>query len=777
MRVLVTDGGSRAALAVTRSLGQAGHEVIVGERYAPALAQASKYCRRSLVYPDPARAWTDFVTCIGTVIREDQVDILIPISDISMFLLTANRDKLGRCSIPFPDAAVVRRAADKVEVTETARRLGVPVPESIVVGSADAVPASRLAFPVVIKPRQSRILGPNGWVSSAVSFAKDLDSLRADLAARPAHEFPLLLQERIEGPGMGVFAYLCDGRPQALFSHRRLRERPPWGGVSVLSESVPLDPFAADCATRLLEAIGWRDGVAMVEFKHDVRDNRPKLMEINGRFWGSLQLAIDAGVDFPRLLVEGARTDEALAAASYRVGVRSRWLWGDIDALLLTLAGRAKAMGVRRSRVRAIADFLGTFGRDVYDENPRRDDLGPWWYEMRQRLMSRHTMPLASGSDPVRSSIVASSVRGGSDTTTGLHARVVRSMDATGLDAASWNALVSRSETNSIFQTYQWLRSWCDTYDRRYEPLLATVYEGARVVGVLPFMRQRHRDQCVARFLGDTRADYCDIITGDRRRDIVRLGVDALLRAADIDILELNNLPRQSGTIEQLRGVAVEVECRAFVAEQSTCPTLLIADHVDAAKRIWQKESLRRRVNYFRRTGRLTVRHLTTAREIEPYLEGFFAMHVRRRAVTASPSLFLESENADFYRRMTTAMSDSGWLLFTVLEYDDEPIAFHYGFDYGDGVLWYKPTFDMRHAKHSPGLVLVSHVMEYAIGRNRRELDFTVGDERFKDNLTNHSRTVVGVTMFRHPVDYAVEAWRRAVVRTIKETRELVRWN
>ena len=38
----------------------------------------------------------------------------------------------------------------------------------------------------------------------------------------------------------------------------------------------------------------------MVEFKHDERDGVPKLMEINGRFWGSLQLAIDAGVDFPR---------------------------------------------------------------------------------------------------------------------------------------------------------------------------------------------------------------------------------------------------------------------------------------------------------------------------------------------------------------------------------------------------------------------------------------------------------------------------------------------
>ncbi len=107
------------------------------------------------------------------------------------------------------------------------------------------------------------------------------------------------------GPGVGVFLLLWEGKLRAAFAHRRLREKPPSGGVSVYRESIALDPVLLERSRRLLESFGWQ-GVAMVEYKIDERTGTPILMEINGRFWGSLQLAVDAGVDFPRLLIECA---------------------------------------------------------------------------------------------------------------------------------------------------------------------------------------------------------------------------------------------------------------------------------------------------------------------------------------------------------------------------------------------------------------------------------------------------------------------------------------
>src|SRR2546430_8599658 len=84
----------------------------------------------------------------------------------------------------------------------------------------------------------------------------------------------------------------------------------------------------------ILDHVGWH-GAAMVEFK--VRaDGRPYLMEINPRFWGSLQLAIDAGVDFPWLAYQLAAGLTPDSVEGYRIGVRNRWLLGDLDHVYLS---------------------------------------------------------------------------------------------------------------------------------------------------------------------------------------------------------------------------------------------------------------------------------------------------------------------------------------------------------------------------------------------------------------------------------------------------------
>ncbi len=380
MRVLVTDGNNRAALAVTRSLGRLGHHVVVGERRTPALAQTSRFCAARFTYPDPVSEPDAFADRVLAAVREHRAEALIPMADVTIFSVLRRRAEFEAvCAVPLASTAAVDRAADKAAVFELAGTLGVPIPQTVRIEASGAPPALPFAYPVVVKPHRSRVLTPAGWRSTSVSYASDAAALDAELRRRPAHEFPLLIQERIVGPGVGVFACYDRGRPAALFSHRRLRERPPWGGVSVLSESAPLCPQAAASATALLDALAWH-GVAMVEFKRDQRDDTPRLMEINGRFWGSLQLAVDAGVDFPAMLATLAAGGTVPPQAAYRLGVRNRWLWGDVDSLMLTLRGRGP-VGAHRPRLRAVREFLRFWGRDLHYENPRFEDMKPWAFE------------------------------------------------------------------------------------------------------------------------------------------------------------------------------------------------------------------------------------------------------------------------------------------------------------------------------------------------------------------------------------------------------------
>jgi predicted ATP-grasp superfamily ATP-dependent carboligase len=377
--VCVLDGESRAALAVTRAIGRRGHRVTVGSARDRALAKASRYCAVPVTYPSPSTDEAGFLDAVERVVRDQRIDVLLPVTDVSTLLVTAARARFGSaCRVPFSPAEIVARAADKLDVLRTAETAGVPVPRTVVSDGPDAVPEIPWGYPVVLKPARSRVRTAHGWHGCTVSYAESPTELRAALAAKPPEEFPILLQEKIPGPGAGVFLCCDRGRPIAVFSHRRLREKPPSGGVSVLAESAAPDPVVRAHAERLLAALGWH-GVAMVEFKIDERTGVPHLMEINGRFWGSLQLAIDAGVDFPSILVDLALDRPLAAPPPYREGVRLRWFWGDVDATLLRLFGPpAQRPG---NRLGAIRDLLTLWGRDLHYDNPTRDDWGPWIHE------------------------------------------------------------------------------------------------------------------------------------------------------------------------------------------------------------------------------------------------------------------------------------------------------------------------------------------------------------------------------------------------------------
>jgi predicted ATP-grasp superfamily ATP-dependent carboligase len=243
----------------------------------------------------------------------------------------------GKVIIPFPDLYTWRRMADKAEVLAVAGRLGIKVPDQIVLEGPPTDPQiAELAFPVVLKPSRSLVAGESHRFKLAVRHAQDRRQLNQIVKSLPDAAWPVLAQRRVSGPGIGIFLLLKDGALLAQFAHRRILEKPPWGGVSVCSEAVAVSPRLVEQSAELLRAFSW-SGVAMVEYKVDRHTGDPYLMEVNGRFWGSLQLAIDAGVDFPRLLVESATGRDVVPVLGWRSGIRLRWRLGEVDHLIARL--------------------------------------------------------------------------------------------------------------------------------------------------------------------------------------------------------------------------------------------------------------------------------------------------------------------------------------------------------------------------------------------------------------------------------------------------------
>ncbi|MFE8071659.1 ATP-grasp domain-containing protein [Marinobacteraceae bacterium S3BR75-40.1] len=391
-RILVLDANQRSALAATRTLGQKDLWVTTADESPRTLAGASRYASDSAVYRSPFRTPAGFLEDVLRIVEAHRIDFILPMTEASTYVLLANRSRLpAHVKLPFPSDKQVQQLANKSELTRLAQSLGLPVPESQHYANAQALlsaTSSIQRYPVVLKPALSKILLEDRIVSTSVVIVRNEKALKAALQQDQFKNYPFMVQEFITGEGQGVFTLFRSGRPLCFFAHRRLREKPPEGGVSVLSESRDIDTHMQQIATKLLESAQW-DGVAMVEFKVSA-DGTPYLMEVNPRFWGSLQLAIDAGVDFPYFLYRSVYDPHYQPPSQFPApGNRLRWLLGDLDRLYLVLKAPATRYSVSQ-KLMAVLQFL-SYHRKTRHEVNRWPDMAPFWYELKAYIRSlRH---------------------------------------------------------------------------------------------------------------------------------------------------------------------------------------------------------------------------------------------------------------------------------------------------------------------------------------------------------------------------------------------------
>ena len=394
MTVLVLDGNENQAVAATRALARAGHRVLVGAETSWSKAGWSRHADRTFTYPSPAEDADGFVAAVSAMVLAQGGAFVMPMTERTLLPLSRDRVRLTRIGGVFvaPDHQRVLQACSKEYTTRLARSLGLAVPRTWCL-AADAHEAGGLAsevpYPVVLKPAMShepvegtvRATGAPVYARNAAEFA----GAWRDLAARAR---TIVVQEFVSGHGAGYFALVRHGQPIVEFAHRRIRDVRPTGSGSSVRESVPLDGRMQDASRRLLAALEWH-GVAMVEFRRRA-DGTPVFLEINGRFWNSLPLAVAAGVDFPRLLVELGTTGHIDAPLRYRTGVRCRWWLGDFRHLLHVWQGAPRGYPARfPGRLATLGRFLTPHRGTVHDNFEWSDplpELGDWLHFFARRV-------------------------------------------------------------------------------------------------------------------------------------------------------------------------------------------------------------------------------------------------------------------------------------------------------------------------------------------------------------------------------------------------------
>jgi predicted ATP-grasp superfamily ATP-dependent carboligase len=354
--VLVLGVEPRITVAIARSLHRHGIPVVVAAISLHEPYISSRAVSEFVRLPDPQGSPSEFLPAIESLVRRNNIDLLIPATDAALTAVSHLYKELNQLlQVACPPPHIVERILNKELTLQLARQCGIRVPREYEIRSAKDLEtvSTQLSFPVVAKPRHKSF-----EASFKVRYFQSLGQLRYALASGQLDG--ALLQEYCPGVGVGVEVLLHGGECVAVFQHRRLKEMPHDGGAAVMAVSEAPDPNLAAMAQTLLRALEWT-GVAMVEFRCNPRDGTAALMEVNGRYWGTLSLAIQCGVDFPLYQWQLAHQMKPQVPSSYALGGRWRWSAGYVRRLhgLLPacLARNSSGSALRKDLLRSPLDF------------------------------------------------------------------------------------------------------------------------------------------------------------------------------------------------------------------------------------------------------------------------------------------------------------------------------------------------------------------------------------------------------------------------------------
>jgi predicted ATP-grasp superfamily ATP-dependent carboligase len=323
--VLVLDAQAIGSIAVIRSLGRAGYPVHAAASDANALGLLSRLATFRAVHP----AYADrpaFIAWLKEYVRQHGIRAIVP----SEGAFVAIRDVFSEFASLTPFSArpeVLYAGLSKFDLfkrlmakPETSRFL----PPSLLIDDSSCLPSLN----------ELESLGPPLFIKLDAIYAKDnagggtykvesAEAARAELEKFAGSHRKMLVQGHVPGEGVAAFFLLWNGELIAEFMHRRIHEVPHTGGVSSLRESW-FHQAIRDDALAKLRCMQWQ-GVAMMEYRWDRKTDNAYLMEMNGRFWGSLHLAMYAGVDFPCLLLDSFHRGSAVPVKTYKAGLRCRY--------------------------------------------------------------------------------------------------------------------------------------------------------------------------------------------------------------------------------------------------------------------------------------------------------------------------------------------------------------------------------------------------------------------------------------------------------------------
>jgi CelD/BcsL family acetyltransferase involved in cellulose biosynthesis len=303
-----------------------------------------------------------------------------------------------------------------------------------------------------------------------------------------------------------------------------------------------------------------------------------------------------------------------------------------------------------------------------------------------------------------------------------IRTRILSGFDDPACDPGCWLNLLRQGPTDVVYLTWQWQRAWWDTHGDGELLLVAAEREG-RVIAVAPF----YFFESGIYFVGAGEAEYTDFI-GDCSDPKVLAALIATARAAapGLEDMKLHLMPETTPTVPRLAEAASLLGLElVLIREHPAADIDLTADAEEVRGAV--SRSILEKENYFRRHGELEIRTLTCVDEIRPLLPEFYAQHIRRWERKERPSEFHQAKHRNLLERFLDLAKDTAWIRYLQINWKGRFLAAEFAWHYQSTHFAGPWCFDVAHANHSPGRVLLRHSVLAALAAGLRKYDFGGG--------------------------------------------------
>src|SRR5215211_121052 len=299
--VLLVGNAYHGVLAAVRALRAAGHAPWLAVHESRTYAGFSRTRAGTVSVPNPEYDSEGFVRKLADAAVRLSVAAVLPSTDTHFLTLAGREADFAGITLGTPSRERVVRAMDKETLVKIATTVGLQIPPTTKVVSWDSKAISTFGFPAIVKPLRSRIRNPDGTYSACdTRYVPTRQAAEEALEALPGKQG--LVQPYIPGALRSVTGVSWEGELVCALHQASIRIWPVRAGISAFAETIPPDAKLEQGVGRLLQALGW-SGIFQAQFIRSARGEH-YLIDLNPRIYGSLALAVAAGLNLPAIWVD-----------------------------------------------------------------------------------------------------------------------------------------------------------------------------------------------------------------------------------------------------------------------------------------------------------------------------------------------------------------------------------------------------------------------------------------------------------------------------------------